>query len=276
MLLSGYQSYRRNGLQPTIFKSYDILRAELYEKFISLDPIDELCFNQSIRELNKVQESEKDIDKILSVIGYDVFDFDVLDMDEYRNCNTPYVGKGNYPGKYKGRGHYKELKPLQEYEAIRGLAEAVKEENPRTVVEIGTHTGGTFYIWSRYLENSENLLSVDINYPGRRVEFIQQFAPDKNITCVQGDAHSQKTFKKVEKELNNTIDFLYIDLPHSYNAFKQAFQKYKPLLDENAIVGFHDISHPGSNCPKLWSELQNEYETKELGRPPQSNGLLWI
>jgi predicted O-methyltransferase YrrM len=46
----------------------------------------------------------------------------------------------------------------------------------------------------------------------------------------------------VDKFEDNSIDFIYIDGDHSYNAVKQDLEMYLPKLKDNGIIGGHDYS----------------------------------
>ena len=185
---------------------------------------------------------------------------------------------------------------------IRGLAEVVAEREPENVLEIGTLRGGTFYVWCRYLDTAEHLVSLDL--PGRdlkrrRDDLLHEFAPSKEVDVVRGNSHDDETFEEVADTLDEPVDFLFIDGDHTYEGVKDDFEKYKELAADDAVVAFHDIvphaetrkdckkrlreyddleerhvgvGHPDWGVSKFWDELVEEYETEEIIAHPKQFG----
>lgn len=187
-------------------------------------------------------------------------------------------------------------------EEIRGLAEAVAEEDPETVLEIGTLRGGTFYVWCRHLDTAEHLVSLDL--PGRdlkqrRDELLHEFAPSKEVDVVRGNSHDQETFEETAETLNGEADFLFIDGDHTYEGVKDDFETYRELAADDAVVAFHDIvpharkkseckrrlreyddlegrhvavGNPDWGVSEFWDEIKDDYETKEIIAHPKQLG----
>lgn len=59
-----------------------------------------------------------------------------------------------------------QIRARQKRDEIESLAKFVKQEQPRSIMEIGTADGGSLYIWSRYLDNVDQIVSMDL--PGGR------------------------------------------------------------------------------------------------------------
>lgn len=190
-------------------------------------------------------------------------------------------------------------------EEIRGLAEVAADAEPETVLEIGTLRGGTFYVWCRYLDTADHLVSLDL--PGRdlkrrRDEILHEFAPSKRVDVVRGDSHEKETREEVSGTFDDGIDFLFIDGDHTYEGVKQDFEMYSGLVSDGGVVAFHDIvphaekkkeckrrlrevddledrhvgvGHPEWGVSEFWEELKNEYdeyETEEIVAHPEQFG----
>ena len=254
-------------------KVYDHLK----NKVVESNYIDYYFYKRSLKNLEIRKNEENGLKDILNTTGYTLVDFDAVNLDELKEGDSPYSGFGQFPGKYSGYGIYTNMKMQQERSSIKALAETVAKENPTTVLEIGSAQGGSFYLWSRYLNSAKVLVSLDIRLPGRRSEFFRQFSPRKEISTIEGDSREKQTYKLTKNKIGDqNIDFLYIDGSHKYNHVKQDFDTYSNLVGENGIIGLHDISHPGTGVPQLWEELEKNYCTEEFGNTPVKNGLVWV
>jgi predicted O-methyltransferase YrrM len=188
-------------------------------------------------------------------------------------------------------------------EEIRGLAEVVADHEPERVLEIGTLRGGTFYVWCRYLDTAEHLVSLDLPGRGiksRRDDLLGEFAPSKRVDVVRGNSHEEGTFEEVADAFGGEgVDFLFIDGDHTYEGARDDFESYKRLAADDAVVAFHDIvphaetrreckerlrehdgleerhvgvGHPDWGVSELWDELSDEYETEEIVAHPKQFG----
>jgi len=194
-----------------------------------------------------------------------------------------------------------EVEAVQLRNEIKELTELVDDHNPETIMEIGTLRGGTFYIWSRYVDSAEHLISVDL--PGKgikkmRDKLLKEFAPSKEVDVIRGSSHSDKTLEEVEEKVEK-VDFLLIDGDHSYEGVKEDFEMYKDLVAEGGIIAFHDIVPHASNrkeykerlrsndeieekhvavgspnwgVAEFWDEIEEDYETQEFIAHPDQQG----
>jgi predicted O-methyltransferase YrrM len=276
-ITTAFRIYKQKGLKDLIDKSSGFLKQRFKNRGYAIDPIDSYCYRESVSELEKRKRIEDGIDDILNTTGYTVCDFDAVRPDEIKNHDNPYSGYGQFPGKYNGLGLYSSIKMSQERNSIKELAKTVVEEDPTTILEIGSARGGSFYIWCRYIDSAEVLVSLDLRFPGRRDRFFQQFSAEKEIIAIEGDSQKEQTYELVNDHISTRdVDFLYIDASHKYSDVKYDFERYSRLLGGSGMIGLHDITHPGTGVPQFWEELQNEYETEEFGRGTVKNGLVWL
>ncbi|EGQ43454.1 MAG: cephalosporin hydroxylase [Candidatus Nanosalina sp. J07AB43] len=194
-----------------------------------------------------------------------------------------------------------EVEAVQLRHEIKQLAELVKEEDPVNIVEIGTLRGGTSYIWSRYIESAEKIVSVDL--PGKAIKdmrdrLLEEFSISKEISVIRGNSHDKETFKEVRDEVDE-VDFLLIDGDHSYEGVKTDFEMYKEIVSDGGMIAFHDIvphassrqeidqklndvedlekkdvamGSPNWGVAEFWNEIKDDYETKEFVSHPKQNG----
>lgn len=87
----------------------------------------------------------------------------------------------------KGYGTYKTISPIQVRKEIEELAQTVRKINPSTVMEIGTASGGTLYIWARYLK-PDKIISLDLpkgefggGYPEKKIKLFRCFSDKETL-----------------------------------------------------------------------------------------------
>lgn len=169
------------------------------------------------------------------------------------------------------------LRTAQEPEELKRACKIVSEENPKTVVEIGTMNGGTLWAWTQVFDEAEKFISIDLpggnfggefgGYTEREAKFFQRFS-EEEIICIRDDSHKKRTLDKLEEKLaGDKIDFLFIDGDHTYEGVKQDWEMYRDLVAKDGIIGFHDITwYYREDCEvwKLWDEIKSEYNVKEI------------
>jgi predicted O-methyltransferase YrrM len=177
---------------------------------------------------------------------------------------------------------------------LRAFLEAVHERRPRTVVEIGTAAGGTFYCLSQVADPSALLVSIDFlggNYGGGQTNIeCKLFAtfgpPTQRFEFLRERSFLQSTLRALRKVLDGRpIDMLFIDGDHSYAAVKSDYEMYHPLVAEDGMIAFHDIIEippqaadwqKGNEVSIFWKELAPKVRSREIidlsFPPPQWNG----
>lgn len=152
-----------------------------------------------------------------------------------------------------------QVSALQLRDELRWLAEFVQEEEPQTILEIGTASGGTLYTWCRYLNSVDTVISLDLKggrfgggYHESQVELFREFGSDIDMRFIRADSHATQTFNRVKRIIkesldNACVDFLFIDGDHTYEGVKQDFGMYSKLVCDGGIVAFHDIVHHPSD-----------------------------
>lgn len=160
------------------------------------------------------------------------------------------------------------IKPIQVKKEIVELLKLVKRKKPKIILEIGTASGGTLFLFSRVAPKNALIISVDM--PGghfggisspMKVPFYKSFAYGKQkIQLIRKDSHKLSTFNKVKSILKGRkIDFMFIDGDHTYEGVKKDFEMYSTLVDRSGFIALHDIAlHPkesGCNVKHFWDSL---------------------
>ena len=186
----------------------------------------------------------------------------------------------------KIRGLNINFKPSQIKEEILGLASFLNKNKPKVVVEIGTATGGTLFVFASISDPEAQIISIDLpfgrygaGYQKYRIPLLKTFATEKQkMELLRLDSHLPSTFNKLDEILNGKlIDFLFIDGDHSYEGVKQDFEMYRKLVRPGGFIAFHDIVDndfdKSFGTQIFWKEIKNNFEYQEFIRlNPQKTG----
>jgi cephalosporin hydroxylase len=137
---------------------------------------------------------------------------------------------------------------------------------PRTVVEIGSHPGGTLHAWAQVAARDALVISVDLRPPRWRA--VRDLGR-RQCVSVTGDSHRADIVDRVRDALGGRrVDFLFIDGDHSYAGVKADFLGFAPLVRVGGLVALHDIIErpgwPECEVPRFWRELQAAVPAEEL------------
>jgi predicted O-methyltransferase YrrM len=171
------------------------------------------------------------------------------------------------------------IRPMQIKEEFVELLKIFRELNPKYILEIGTANGGTLFCFCKLAEDDATIISIDLpggpfggGYPEWKIPIYQAFAKEnQKLYLLRKDSHQRETLEEVKKILNgNHLDFLFIDGDHSYEGVKKDFEMYSQLVRKGGIIAFHDIAKhqldPGCEVEKLWKEIKNDFNFKELNK----------
>jgi cephalosporin hydroxylase len=157
---------------------------------------------------------------------------------------------------------------IQVREEVTALVDLLRSRQPiRNVMEIGSESGGTFYLWCRLATLGGLKISLDkpdgesgswryvdpVMLEARMNEFKSWSA---NVRVVTGDSHSPEIKQQIAKILGNEkLDFLFIDGDHSYEGVKADWEMYREFVRSGGLIAFHDINHLGP--AQLWPEIDS-------------------
>jgi predicted O-methyltransferase YrrM len=174
------------------------------------------------------------------------------------------------------------IRPGQICTEFRGLVETVFDgPKPACIMEIGTHRGGTLFVFARSAAPQACLISVDLpggefggGYPDWKTSLYRKFAlPQQELHLVRADSHAVTTVEQVRQILQGRrLDFLFIDGDHTYEGVKRDFELYSPLVRPGGLIAFHDIAEhpPESDCHvhRFWREISADYVCQEFLTSP--------
>jgi cephalosporin hydroxylase len=165
--------------------------------------------------------------------------------------------------------------PLQIPEEITALLGIVARLRPKSVLEVGSSRGGTLYLFTKFVDPSATLMSVDLRIPDP--DLLRSFARGRQrVVPFQGDSGAASTLEAVRKVFPEPIDYLFLDGDHSYEGVRRDFETYGPLVRPGGVVAFHDIVEDNETrygvitggwsggVPQFWREVREGYEHAEF------------
>jgi predicted O-methyltransferase YrrM len=166
---------------------------------------------------------------------------------------------------------------LPEYLALAGML-GTRLGPLRTVLEIGSASGGTLALWAELSEPDALLIALDLPISPAACYSDQQLeraAQGRRLALVRGNSRSPASRDAVANALGNRrLDFLFVDGEHQAAAVHADFRSYAPLVRDGGILAFHDIvvhpEFPHVRVHELWRELRARFphEVEEVLEAP--------
>jgi hypothetical protein len=146
----------------------------------------------------------------------------------------------------------------------------MREVEPEILVELGTHSGNSYFSMCQAVVESKLLTkcyAVDTwqgdDHAGQYADGIFASVNANNqLNYSQFSKLMRMTFDSATEHFeDHSVDLLHIDGLHTYEAVKHDFESWLPKLAPGAIVLFHDTNVYERNFGvwKLWGELIKIY-----------------
>ncbi len=157
----------------------------------------------------------------------------------------------------------------------------VNKLKPSSIVELGTHTGNSYFSFCQAVEESgisSRCIAIDTwrgdEHAGFYGDTIYSAVLEYNNQNYQDfSTLLRSTFDDALTQVDDaSIDILHIDGLHTYEAVKHDFDTWLPKLSKHGIVLLHDIQvrERGFGVWKLWQQLRTTYPSFEF---THSSGL---
>ncbi len=191
----------------------------------------------------------------------------------------------DFTEKFTGRGYYASLHSYQITSEIILVGKLVQNTHPRSILEIGTHKGGTLLLWTRSNLNADLVISLDLpggsyggGYVKEREKLYKEFVfdnPNTEMHLLRANSHDESSFSAIKNIIKDRFfDFIFIDGDHSYEGVKQDFLMYSQLVNKG-IIALHDIAHHDKDfgADRFWNELKKSYNTQEFIAENSNKGI---
>jgi lipopolysaccharide biosynthesis protein len=175
----------------------------------------------------------------------------------------------------------------------------IQEVSPKIFVELGTHTGNSYFAFCQSVAEAGLLTRCYAVDTWQGDEHAGHYS-DEIFPVV--NAHNSKRYAAFSQLLRMTFDdaagyfldgsieLLHIDGLHTYQAVFHDFETWLPKLAPGAVVMFHDTNVRERNFGvwKLWEELQASYPNNlefvhshglgvlQLNNAPENKKLQWL
>jgi cephalosporin hydroxylase len=172
---------------------------------------------------------------------------------------------------------YRGITPIQVRSELLEFASLVQKQRPKSLLEIGTRNGGTFFMLCQLADPHATVISLDLpggrfggGYGGFRIPVLRRMKQtEQQLHLLRADSHSATTLDQVHKVLQGTrLDLLFIDADHSYEGVKLDFEMYSPLVKSGGIIAFHDIVHGQPDLvggvEQFWNEVKASHRYCEI------------
>jgi len=181
----------------------------------------------------------------------------------------------------------REFDAIQRTWELQSLVALVRRMRPSTLVEIGTHRGGTLACWAAVAPPGAHIISIDLPAASEDTDMLAasiarvraRLRPSQRLTTISANSHDARTLTRLKQALAGaSIDVLWIDGDHTYEGVSQDMAMYAPLVRRGGIVAMHDIQRsdllPGERTEEYWKEVKARARTREfIARPGPGNGM---
>jgi cephalosporin hydroxylase len=180
---------------------------------------------------------------------------------------------------------------LQVPEEIGSLAEIVRREGCRSLLEIGSKFGGSLWPLATAMPAGSRVVAVDLPsgtkaYPASRVSLervcLELRGRGYDVHLIWGDSTDPKVIEQVHALA--PFDACFIDANHTLPYVTKDWQTYGPMA---RIVAFHDIAWRRApewvgtriDVPELWETIKGQHRHQEFKLCPTGKnngiGVLW-
>jgi len=129
------------------------------------------------------------------------------------------------------------------------------------VLEIGSESGGTLWLWCQIAMDDAQILAVDDDSQPWMFRELKARYPwpshaNQSLRLVEADSRSDEAREAVSEFFDGPIDFLLIDGGHSPVLVRSDWETFSPFVGPGGIVAFHDIDNaPNLGVTQFWDEV---------------------
>ncbi len=185
---------------------------------------------------------------------------------------------GQIPGSYVSQASFWQPKWLVDSAWLEHAPFAfwlIEQMRPRTLVELGTHRGFSFFCFCQAIQAlhlNSRCWAVDT------WEGDSHTGPYQNNVFLEVNRHNNENYKAFATLFPGTfdeacgrfapgeIDLLHIDGFHTYEAVRRDFETWLPKMTDDGVVLLHDtnVRTDDFGVWKFWAEIAKEYRHFEF------------
>jgi hypothetical protein len=141
----------------------------------------------------------------------------------------------------------------------------------RTVVELGVHKGGSFWMLSRHVEEGGLMVGVDNGKLGKNKGKVRQIAESifelirlDGIRVIPHWMTTNKAVLPTKKQVSKDgVDLLHIDAGHTYESCRSDWDSYVPMVNKGGLILLHDTHNGGTKgVVQVWHERCGKYKER--------------
>lgn len=188
---------------------------------------------------------------------------------------------------------YKGVEVLQVREEFEQLLDLVKEENVKTILQIGFHHGGSHLLFDEAIGTGGYIISIDRWEKAKDYAKIIDPMLRNQMTLIEYNSRGKQAIDAVKFLLQGyttqdgvykagygkAIDLLYIDGNHYGDYPITDYINYKEFVKPGGLIVFDDISFPDVN--RAWITVREGHRYKEIFGKKESDldwngqGIMW-
>lgn len=165
---------------------------------------------------------------------------------------------------------------------LEKMLDIYRDLNPRTVLEIGTYTGGTLFHFLRNTRAPATVVSLDLYetwtwdpaHGGDGRHLYDGWTPS-GVTLEVWEGRSQHPSIVERARQLAPFDFVFIDGDHVEESVRADWWVYHQFVRPGGIVALHDIlpsSIPNIGVAPVWRAIQRAgFKTRELVADPAAD-----
>ncbi len=146
---------------------------------------------------------------------------------------------------------------LQVQAELDWMVDLFRELEPRRVLEIGVHEGGTLKAWMENAPDDTQFVAVDLEL--HMFEWTGWLHGLQILRPVKGSSQDDRVKRSIQR--HGPFDWAFIDGDHHLEAVESDVELVLPLIRSGGVLVLHDIANlPHEGPAEVLERLKVDYE----------------